>query len=107
MIGIEADCTSNPREFCDHLKSLGPKRKYTVPYEVYDEDGNVRTDSSFDDSTWIRDFSNLYNAQNTQDFDYQFYDNMLQHKRLLEDNMKYPLYDETRSLNIPISRPLG
>ena len=64
----------------------------------------MRTDSSFVDSTWTRDFSNLYNAQNTQDFDYQFYDNMLQHKRLLEDNMKDPLYDETRSLNIPISR---
>ena len=104
MINIEADCTSNPREFWDHLKSLGPKRKHTVPYEVYDEDGNVRTDSSFVDSTWTRDFSNLYNAQNTQDFDYQFYDNMLQHKRLLEDNMKDPLYDETRSSNIPISR---
>ena len=41
MIDSFADYTSNPREFWDHLKSLGPKRKHTVPYEVYDEDGNL------------------------------------------------------------------
>ena len=104
MIDIEADCTNNPREFWDHLKSLGPKRKQTVPCEVYDEGGNIRTDRSFVDSTWTRDFSNLYNEQNTQDFNDQFYNNMLQHKTLLEDNMKDPLYNETRSLNSTISK---
>ena len=104
MIDIEADCTNNPREFWDHLKSLGPKRKQTVPCEVYDEGGNNRTDRSFVDSTWTRDFSNLYNEQNTQDFNDQFYNDMLQHKTLLEDNMKDPLYNETRSLNSTISK---
>ena len=104
MIDIETDCTNNPREFWDHLKSLGPKRKHSVPCEVYDESGNVRTDRSFVDSTWTQDFSNLYNAQNTQDFDDQFYDNLIQHKTLLEDAMKDPLYNETRPLNLPISK---
>ena len=79
------------REFWDHLKSLGPKRKHIIPCEVYDEDGNVRTDRSFVDNSWTRDFSNLYNAQNSQEFDDQFYDIMLQHKTFLEDNMKKTL----------------
>ena len=51
MIDIEADCTNNPREFWDHRKSLGPKRKNSVPCKVYDESGNVRSDRSFVDST--------------------------------------------------------
>ena len=104
MIDIEADCTDNPKEFWDHLKSLGPKRKHSVPYEVYDEAGNVRSDRSFVDSTWTREFSNLYNNQDTQHFDNQFYDHMLQHKLFLEDDMKDPLYNETQSLNLPISK---
>ena len=80
MIDIEAECTNNPREFWDHLKSLLPKRKHTIPCVGYDEDGNVRTDRSFVDGAWTRDFSNLNNAQNSQDFDDQFYDILLQHK---------------------------
>ena len=104
MIDTEADCTDNPKEFWDHLKSLGPKRKHSIPYEVYDEAGNVQSDISFVDSSWTREFSNMYNNQDTQDFDNQFYDHMLQHKLFLEDAMKDPLYNETQSLNLPISK---
>ncbi|MEW8545022.1 MAG: reverse transcriptase domain-containing protein, partial [Candidatus Thiodiazotropha sp.] len=103
MIDIENECMDNPREFWSHLKNLGPKRKQSVPCEVYDSDGNICTDPNFVDNIWTRDFSNLYNTQNDE-FDQEFYDNMLQHKRLLEDNMRDPLYTENRCLNSPLSR---
>ena len=58
---------------------------------------------NFVENIWTRDFSNLYNAQN-EEFNHVFYDDMLQHKRLLEDNMRDSLYTENRCLNSPINR---
>ena len=85
-------------------KNLGPKRKQNIPTVVYDENGNVQTDRNFVNHTWSRDFSNLYNTQDQTDFDSKFYDEMLQHKRLLEDNLNDPLYEQSPTLNSQISR---
>ena len=85
MIDLENECTDNPKAFWTHLKNSGPKRMQSVSCEVYDADGNVCTDQNFVENTWTHDFSNLYNAQN-EEFDHVFYDDMLQHKRLLENN---------------------
>ena len=52
------------------------------------------------DSTLSHDFSNLYNAENGDGFDTNFYENMLQHEHLLEDNRRGLLYNENRSLNL-------
>ena len=40
-IDIETACTDNPRKFWDHLRSLGPKRKHDIPFEMYDDTGNI------------------------------------------------------------------
>ena len=104
MINIETECTNNPKEFWEHLKNLGPKRKQNIPTAVYDENGNVQTDRNFVNHTWSRDFSNLYNTQDQTEFDSKFYDEMLQHKRLLEDNLNDPLYEQSPTLNSQISR---
>ena len=104
-IDIETACTDDPRKFWDHLRSLGPKRKQDTPFEVYDEQGNVTLDPDIVCEKWSTDFSSLYNQRDTEaQFDNQFYDEILKHKRLLEENMLDPLYEENTSLNHTINR---
>ena len=104
-IDIETACTDDPRKFWDHLRSLGPKRKQDTPFEVYDEQGNVTSDPDIVCEKWSTDFSSLYNQRDTEaQFDNQFYDEILKHKRLLEENMLDPLYEENTSLNHTINR---
>ena len=99
-IDIETACTDDPRKFLDHLRSLGPKRKQDTPFEVYDEQGNVTSDPDIVCEKWSTDFSSLYNQRDTKaQFDNQFYDEILKYKRLLEENMLDPLYEENTSLN--------
>ena len=59
-IDIESVSTDNPHKFWDHIKHLGPKRKDTVPMEVYNDDGTINTDSNFVFKKWSSDFENLY-----------------------------------------------
>ena len=72
--------------------------------EVYDDNGNVCDDNKTVFETWHTDFNGVYNPNNEIDYDQTFYDNILQHKRLLEDNMLDPLYVQNDFLNAPISR---
>ena len=104
-INIETVCTDNPRQFWDHLRSLGPRRKHEIPLEVYDDQRNIISDSDRVFDKWSDEFSSLYNPECTDDqFDQQCYDRILQHKRLLEDNMLDPLYQENVLLNYYITR---
>ena len=62
--------------------------------KVYDDNGNVCDDNNSVFEKWRTDFNGLYNPSNENDYDQTFYDNILQHKRLLEDNMLDPLYTQ-------------
>ena len=54
---------------------------------------------------WSTIFSSLCNLRNTEaQFDHQFYDDILRHKQLLEENMIGPLYGENVSLSYTINR---
>ena len=73
--------------------------------ETYDEIGHVTSDRDIVFEKWSADFSSLYNPENTEEhFDQQFYQEILRHKRLLEDDMLDPLYEENISLNYTITR---
>ena len=37
-INVEQVSTENPKAFWDHIKQLGPKRKGSIPMEVYGDD---------------------------------------------------------------------
>ena len=101
MIDIENECRDNPKAFWTHLKIWVRKEskvshvKFLMPMEMYA--------LIIVKNTWTHDFFNLYNAQN-EEFDHVFYDDKLQHKRLLQDNMRDPLYTENRCLHSPITR---
>lgn len=104
-INVESVCTQNPKAFWDHIKHLGPKRTGTVPLEVYDEDQNVNSDEDFVFQTWSKEFENLYNpGENSENFDNQFYERILNDKLFLEDCMLDPLFEENANLNISITR---
>ena len=69
--------------------------------EVYDELGNVISDENFVFQKWSTEFENLCN---TEQFDDQFYPDILNGKLFLEDRMLDPLFEENPSLNISVIR---
>ena len=96
-IDVEHVSTENPKAFWDHIKNLGPKRKDSIPMEVYGDDENVVSDENFVFQKWSNEFENLYNAN----FDDQFYHEILSEKTFLEDGMLDPLYEQNPILNVP------
>ena len=92
--------TRNPKDFWNHLKSLGPKKKAEIPMQVQIEEKNV-----FETNTilqkWQNDFCNLYNKPNNINFDRDFYINILRQKCALE-NSDYINYEIQ---NDPLNKP--
>ena len=71
--------------------------------EVYGDDENVVSDENFVFQKWSSEFENLYNAETNENFDDQFYHEILSEKTFLEDGMVDPLYEQNPILNVPIS----
>ena len=70
--------TKNPKEFWNHIKSLGPAKHKTIPLEIL-EDGN-KINSNIDDvlARWKNDFESLYkNSSDSIVFDNDFFQNVL------------------------------
>ena len=103
-IDIESVCTDNPNKFWDHIKHLGPKRKGTIPMEAYNDDDTINTDENFVFKKWSSEFENLYNVNDNENFDNQFYDDIMQSKSFLEERMQEPLYENNSVLNTTILR---
>ena len=57
---LEEVNTSNPTEFWNCIKNLGPKKHKDIPWECYDSDGNVITDRDRVLDKWREDFYSLY-----------------------------------------------
>ena len=71
---LEETVTSDPKQFWDTLKSLGPRRKCDVTMEVYNEHGHVTDNVGDILSTWQSEYHQLYNFQAEQGvFDDDFY----------------------------------
>ena len=102
-INVEQVSTENPKAFWDHIKQLGPKRKGSIPMEVYGDDENIISDENFVFQKWSSDFENLYNAEPSENFDDRFYHEILSEKMFLEDGMLDPLFEQNPILNVPIS----
>ena len=81
-IDVEHVSTENPKAFWDHIKNLGPKRKDSIPMECYGDDENVVSDENFVFQKWSNEFENLYNAESNENFDDQFYHEILSEKNV-------------------------
>ena len=61
MIEIESVCTDSPNTFWNHLKKLGPKKKSSIPMEVYGKNNEILCDIDSILTTWEEGFKEVYN----------------------------------------------
>ena len=100
---IECLSTENHKDFWDKLKRLGPRQDREIPIKV--KKGNEYV-SNLDDvlETWKNDFEGLLNAGTVdENCDEVFYEQVLQHKQVFEQNMEAGPDPENVFLNFPIS----
>ena len=95
---IENICTENPTQFWNYIKKLGPQFNNNIPEEVYDEDGNIRTDLDEVLRKWKCDYEKLYKPT-SENFDENFYREILELLRNVENRMNDPLYMPNSFLN--------
>ena len=100
---IESMSTSNPNDFWDKVKHLGPRKDRSIPVEIHDEFGNYIRDENIVFDKWKGDFENLYSYNSNSEFDDTFYDNVKSHKLVLENNMLDPLYISNPHINSNIT----
>ena len=72
---IENINTSNPSEFWSYIKSLGPKRKSSIPMQVYSTNGEKTSETEHVLGKWRSEFNDLYNMPDDVQamFDADFY----------------------------------
>ncbi len=99
---IDSIYTENPKQFWSYIKKLGPKFASDIPQEVYDDEGNIISDLKSVLSKWKTEYENLYKTDNNQ-FDNDFYKQILDLLRVAENRMNDPLYIPNHSLNKNIS----
>lgn len=84
---IESLNTDNPSDFWKHINKLGPQNKNkNIPMKVKLNDDYV-TNEKVVLEKWKEDFSRLYNAPNTNDFDDNFLNVILEQKLRIESNL--------------------
>ncbi len=98
LLEIEDCDTSDPRRFWRHIHKLGPRKSNSIPWEVYDKDGNICFDKDIVLESWKSDYSSLFNNNNGV-FDDQFLFNVKSVKAHRERNMQEPLYTSNNILN--------
>ncbi len=99
---IENICTENPRQFWNYIKKLGPQFSKKIPEEVYDEFGNINTNLHEVMTKWKTEYEKLYKPE-SDNFDNDFYREILELLRNAENRMKDPLYVPNPYLNNNIS----
>ncbi|XP_060600600.1 uncharacterized protein LOC132754030 [Ruditapes philippinarum] len=102
-VEIEFMSTSNPNEFWNKIKHLGPKRDSSIPMEIVNEHGRIDKDENAVFDKWKRDFENLYNSTGSDEFDSEFYNRAKLHKHILEMSISDTLYAPKELLNNNIS----
>ena len=62
MDRIDQICTDNPKLFWEELQKLGPKKKTTIPMEVYNDNGDTVSDIDQVLHQWKSDFCDLFST---------------------------------------------
>ncbi|VDI78049.1 Hypothetical predicted protein [Mytilus galloprovincialis] len=98
-VDIESMTTKNPNDFWEKIRNLGPRNSKTIPVEIVDELGNIVKDEQLVFDKWRMDFENLYNGNNSDEFDDEHYDRVKSHNYQLESNMEDSLFAPNEYLN--------
>ncbi|XP_060556851.1 uncharacterized protein LOC132717406 [Ruditapes philippinarum] len=102
-IEIEEMSTSNPNDFWQKIKSLGPRKDSSIPIEIIDENGTPIRNEHEVWNRWKSDFEKLYNGTDTGNFDDIHYRQCLNHKEMIERRNEDPLYTPNALMNRNIS----
>ena len=71
---LEKTVTSDPKQFWDTLKTLGPRKKCDITMEVYNGNGVIVNDTGVVLEKWRDEYNMLYNVQTEPGtFDDEFY----------------------------------
>ena len=100
---IETMSTNNPNDFWKKVKELGPRKSQSIPMEIVNENGDTVCDETLVFEKWKCDFENLYNTNESGNFDDAFYKQSIGHTTVLENNINDPLYNSNTALNKNIS----
>ena len=74
ILQLEEMHASNPQRFWDQINKLGPKRHNKIPLEVYDNKGQLASDTSQVLYEWEKCFSDLFSGNHETDcFDSVFF----------------------------------
>jgi hypothetical protein len=103
MIDIEDCCTNDPNQFWEQLKQLGPRKKASIPMEVYSENDEILCDKDSVLDVWKKHFEQLYNGGTLANGPNQR-NETANAAYILEQNITDPLYEPSKSLNCNITR---
>ncbi len=101
LIDIETCDTKDPRKFWNYIQKLGPRKKNSIPWEVYDEFGNICSDRETVLKKWKTEYCHLLN-DNPGSYDEEFYEFIIRDKEHQEREMQDPLYNSNNDLNKPL-----
>ena len=100
---IENLQTNDPKQFWNKLKDMGPRKKKSIPFEVYDNDNTVCTDTTFVLDKWKQHFESLYKGQSNE-IEYNRFKEQVKEEILLRENtMSDPLYVSNPELNCNVT----
>ena len=96
--------SNNPKEFWDHIKQLGPKKKTLIPMRVYNEQGSFISDHTQVLNKWEKDFYSLFNPIDVENefFDNEFRDEIM-HEKCTMENSIYPEDNPANIINTDIT----
>ena len=104
VYNLERANTEDPVVFWNHITSLGPKSKQSIPWEVYDDDGSTLTSRQDVLKRWEIDFQGLLTAPDDRPEEQKAFDsniiksNRKREKELIETN------DINHAINIDFSK---
>ena len=100
---IEDMSSTNPNEFWNKIRKLGPRNKHNIPMEVLDDEGNVIANDREILERWRVDFENLYNGCGSTEFDNVHYNETKSDKDIRERRMEEESYQCNEEINYDVS----
>ena len=101
---FETYCITEPNKFWESIKKLGPKKKQSIPMQIYNDTGEIICDQESVLNKWKSEFEQLYNNQNINEhevsLEYRIAKRMLDDSVYLKEQiMLDPLYETDEVLN--------
>jgi len=101
---IETLNTTNPTQFWDEIKKLGPSnKKQRIPYEIYNNNGDIIYDKTATFQKWRDEYHKLYNIIDNTDENIAFTNKIKVENEKMETNQNSSTYNENVYLNEEIT----